>query len=129
VSEILASEDEEGIFQRLHDRALKKGIYLDVSRDRKSPNDWFVRGIYAMSRNPVYSVGSGSQVLRTLFDCADKHVKIIRLEPWTSGKRKLGEDWFDRQRKLITFCTKLGFVVDPERDGLLVRHPKQEKIN
>jgi hypothetical protein len=127
VSKILTPEDEEEIFQRLRDQALKKGIYLDVSRDRKSPNGWFVRGIYAMLRNPAYSVGSGSRVLRTLFDYADKHVKIIRLEPWTSGKRKLGEDWFDRQRKLITFYTKRGFVVDPERDGLLVRYPKQAK--
>jgi hypothetical protein len=128
VSEILAPEDEEEIFQRLHDQALKNGIYLDVSRDRKSPNDWFVRGVYAMSRNTVYSVGSGSQALRTLFAIADKHAKIIRLEPWTSGKRKLGEDWFDRQRKLIAFYKKLGFVVDLGRDGLLVRYPKQVRI-
>lgn len=124
MSEILPREAEEEIFQHLHDQSLKKGIYLDVSRDRKSPNDWFVRGIYALSRNTIYSVGSGAQVFRELFHLADKHKKIIRLEPWTSGKRKPGEDWFIKQQRLINYYKKLGFVADPSRNGLLVRYPK-----
>jgi hypothetical protein len=88
VSEILPRQDEEKIFQHLHIDAIKKGVYLDVARDRKSPDDWFVRGLYAMSRNKAYSLGSGARALQNLFDVADKYNKIIRLEPWTSGKRK-----------------------------------------
>jgi len=124
VSEILPRQDEEKIFQNLHDEALKKGVYLDVSRDRNSPDDWFVRGLYAMSRNKTYSLGTGARVLQNLFDVADKHKKIIRLEPWTSGKRKPGEDWLRIQQRLIKYYRTLGFVVDPDRNGLLVRYPK-----
>ncbi len=121
---ILLRQDEEKIFQNLHDEALKKGVYLDVSRDRNSPDDWFVRGLYAMSRNKTYSLGTGARVLQNLFNVADKHGKIIRLEPWTSGKRKPGEDWFRLQQRLIKYYKTLGFVIDPSRNGLLVRYPK-----
>lgn len=124
MSEILLRQNEEKIFQHLHDEALKKGVYIDVSRDRKSPDDWFVRGLYAMSRNNAYSLGSGARALQDLFDVADKHKKIIRLEPWTSGKRKPGEDWLRIQQRLIRYYKTLGFVVDPNRNGLLVRYPK-----
>jgi hypothetical protein len=124
VNGILLRQDEEKMFQHLHDEALKRGVYLDVSRDRKSPDDWFVRGLYAMSRNKAYSLGSGVRALQNLFDVADKHKKIIRLEPWTSGKRKPGEDWLRLQQRLIKYYKTLGFVVDPGRNGLLVRYPK-----
>jgi hypothetical protein len=123
----LLPKDEEEIFQRLHDEALRKGVYLDVSRDRKSPDDWFVRGLYAMSRTRAYSLGSGVRALQNLFDAADERKKIIRLEPWTSGKRKPGEDWLRLQQRLVKYYKSLGFVVDPSRNGLLVRYPNQGK--
>jgi hypothetical protein len=124
VSETLLREDEEKTFQHLHEQALQTGIYLDVSRDRQSPDDWFIRGLYAMSKNKVYSHGSGAQILKSLFDIADTHKKIIRLEPWASGKRKSGEDWFGMQQRLVKYYKALGFVADPGRNGLLIRYPK-----
>jgi hypothetical protein len=77
-----------------------------VARDRKSPDNWFVRGLYAMSRNKVYSLGSGVRALQNLFDLADKHKNpsgirfshITLRGPYT---KKLPASWLRQKNKAV----------------------------